>query len=159
MYKENESEVLTDIEQEIYMDPVSRGVRLLNYIIDQLMIFALFIFIIAVLFVIDNNHSADINDYWLLQQTVPAKIWQLVINMIAFISYYTVFEAATKGRTIGKLVTGSIAVTDSGNQLTFKIALLRSLCRLIPFEPLSAAFGDRPWHDSITKTTVIKKTW
>jgi uncharacterized RDD family membrane protein YckC len=159
MYQENEPEVLTDIGQEIYMDPVSKGVRFVNYLIDQLMVCTVFMFIIIVLFVIDHKPGADIQNYWLLQQTLPAKLWQLVINIVAFISYYTFFETTTKGRTIGKMVTRSIAVTESGNQLTFKTALLRSLCRLIPFEPVAALFVDRPWHDTITKTTVIKKTW
>jgi hypothetical protein len=39
--------------------------------------------------------------------------------------------------------------------LTFKDALLRSLCRLIPFEVFSG-FGV-PWHDSLTNTMVVKK--
>lgn len=158
MYQENESEVLTDIAQEIYMDPVSKGVRLANYVIDRLMIYALVFIFFIILFAIDYNQGRDFKENWLLQETLSAKVWQLVISIIAITGYYTVWETITRGRTIGKLVTGSIAVTEDGKPLTFKTAFLRSICRLIPFNAFSA-LGERPWHDSITKTTVIKKTW
>jgi hypothetical protein len=40
----------------------------------------------------------------------------------------------------------------------FGTMVLRSLCRLIPFEPFSFLGSDaRGWHDSITKTRVVRK--
>jgi uncharacterized RDD family membrane protein YckC len=63
---------------------------------------------------------------------------------------------ATKGRTLGKLITGTAAVKDDGTALTFKDVLLRSVCRLIPFEPISILFGGF-WHDTLAHTMVIKK--
>ena len=39
--------------------------------------------------------------------------------------------------------------------LDWEDAFMRSLCRLIPFDPLSA-FAGHPWHDELSKTKVIK---
>jgi hypothetical protein len=43
--------------------------------------------------------------------------------------------------------------------MSAKTVLLRTLCRIVPFEPFSA-FGGHPWHDKWTRTYVIdvKKT-
>ncbi|HEX2627520.1 MAG TPA: RDD family protein, partial [Chitinophagaceae bacterium] len=64
-------------------------------------------------------------------------------------------EKLFQGYTIGKLLTGTRAVRNDGKELTWKDAIVRSLCRMIPFEVLSG-FAYRPWHDSITKTTVVQ---
>ncbi|MBK6634385.1 MAG: hypothetical protein IPG38_08770 [Chitinophagaceae bacterium] len=53
------------------------------------------------------------------------------------------------------MVTGTRAIRQDGNELTFKDALLRSLCRLVPFEVFSG-FNILTWHDSWTETMVIK---
>jgi uncharacterized RDD family membrane protein YckC len=63
-------------------------------------------------------------------------------------------EGIFKGTTLGKWITGTKAVTEAGKDISFKDAFLRSACRLIPFEVFSG-FGT-PWHDSFTKTIVIK---
>jgi|RhiMetdeSRZDD1v2_1073273.scaffolds.fasta_scaffold35634_3 uncharacterized RDD family membrane protein YckC len=157
MYQENESEVLTDIEQAIYMDPVSKGVRFTNYVIDLISLCALIFGVFIIWAMINYAHFEQFVAN-LRQDTLSAKLWQIIMNVVITCGYYTVFETATRGRTIGKLVTGSIAVTEDGNPLTFKTAFLRSICRLIPFNAFSA-LGNRPWHDSLSKTTVIKKTW
>jgi uncharacterized RDD family membrane protein YckC len=78
-----------------------------------------------------------------------------LVGILNYLLYYTFCEKVFKGYTLGKLITGTRAIRDDGNELTFKDAILRSLSRLVPFEALSA-FGYSPWHDSWTKTTVIK---
>ena len=157
MYQENESEVLTDIEQEIYMDPVSKGVRFTNYIIDLISLCAVIFAVFIIWALVNYSHFEQfVNN--LQKDTLSAKLWQILLNVVITGGYYTIFETATRGRTIGKFVTGSIAVTEDGNPLTFKTAFLRSICRLIPFELVSGLF-DRPLHDKISKTIVIKKTW
>ena len=69
--------------------------------------------------------------------------------------YYTFCEKVFNGYTLGKLVTGTRAVREDGGELTWKNAILRSLSRMVPFEPFSI-WGDGLWHDSWTKTMVIK---
>lgn len=65
-------------------------------------------------------------------------------------------EAATGGKTLGKLITGTRAVMDDGSRLTPSKAFLRYLVRLVPFEAFSALGSPSyPWHDRWTKTIVI----
>jgi uncharacterized RDD family membrane protein YckC len=72
-------------------------------------------------------------------------------------AYYAVPEAMS-GRTLGKLITGTKAVTQEGLPLSPGQAIGRTLCRFIPFEPFSFLGGaGKPtgWHDRIPKTKVI----
>jgi uncharacterized RDD family membrane protein YckC len=69
--------------------------------------------------------------------------------------YYTLCERLFRGKTLGKLLTGTKVIREDGAKFTFTNALLRSIFRLVPFEPFSIFF-DRPWHDSWTRTTVIR---
>lgn len=81
---------------------------------------------------------------------------EFMMNLVLTVLYYTFLEGLT-GRSIGKLVTGTKVVDANGNPPGFGRAFLRSLCRFIPFEPFSFLGSDaRGWHDSITKTWVIK---
>ena len=79
----------------------------------------------------------------------------LIIGYFNYIVYYTFCEFAFKGYTLGKLITGTKAIRNDGDTLTFRDAILRSLSRVVPFEPLSI-FGGTLWHDRWTNTTVIK---
>jgi uncharacterized RDD family membrane protein YckC len=73
-----------------------------------------------------------------------------------FAIYYAIFESTT-GVTLGKLVTGTKIIGEDGQRPPFGKMLQRSLCRIIPFEPLSYLGSDaRGWHDTITKTWVVK---
>jgi uncharacterized RDD family membrane protein YckC len=86
--------------------------------------------------------------------------WQLLvlsylISILNYLFYYTLCEKLFKGVTLGKLITGTKAVRENGENLSLKDALLRSLTRLVPFEAFSA-FNGHPWHDRWTKTMVIK---
>ncbi|MBI5857975.1 MAG: RDD family protein [Sphingobacteriales bacterium] len=89
------------------------------------------------------------------QTTLDVLLVSYIFGIFNYLIYYTICEKAFKGYTLGKLITGTRAICDDGQELTFKHAILRSLCRLVPFEAFSG-FGDRPWHDSWTKTSVVK---
>jgi len=78
-----------------------------------------------------------------------------LIGYSSVILYASIMEAFNKGRTIGKLITGTYAVRNNGQPLDFGTALKRSFCRIVPLEPFSG-FGT-PWHDKWTDTTVVKK--
>lgn len=78
-----------------------------------------------------------------------------IIGAVNIIFYYTICETLFRGYTLGKLISGTRAIRENGEELRFKDALLRSLCRLVPFEWFSG-FGYRPWHDSWTNTTVVR---
>ena len=71
--------------------------------------------------------------------------------------FYFVFFESLIGRTPGKLLTGTRVVDEQGQKPSFGQILGRSLARMLPFEPLSF-FGaeNRGWHDSLSKTYVVK---
>jgi uncharacterized RDD family membrane protein YckC len=45
-------------------------------------------------------------------------------------------EAST-GKTVGKYVTGTQVLTEDGEQPSVGTIFIRTLCRIIPFEPFS----------------------
>lgn len=76
--------------------------------------------------------------------------------LVAYISYYVGFETCF-GRTIGKFITVTIVVDAEGNIPSFGQILLRTLCRFIPFEPISSIFSFRAWHYRLSQTYLIDK--
>ena len=155
------ADLLEEFEQSVNLTPVSPGLRFVNMLVDTIALYAL-VFILAFFIGMMAATSASASEsYDYEASTEDGGSLQLILTLlwiVFIVGYYTVFEYAAKGRTLGKLATGTVAVREDGSKLTFKDAFVRSLCRLIPFEAFSA-FGYRPWHDSLSKTIVVKKTW
>lgn len=147
-------DLLQEFELTVDITPVSPGLRFVNYLIDLIAFYALSFIVgmlYAVLGAVNAYSGGTVSD-----DSGSIQLLLFLSLMLVMVAYYTLFEFFAKGRTLGKLATGTMAVRDDGSNLTFKDALLRTLCRFIPFEIFSA-FGYRPWHDSLTKTWVIKK--
>jgi len=70
--------------------------------------------------------------------------------------YYGLFESFS-ARTPAKHITGTKVVMRDGTKPDSTAILIRTLCRLIPFEAFSFLFGQFAigWHDSISKTLVV----
>ena len=60
-------------------------------------------------------------------------------------------------RTFGKYFTKTIVVKHDGSRPNMKSIMIRTLSRLIPFEPFSFLTADRGWHDTLSVTYVVKK--
>ncbi|MBF0344838.1 MAG: protein kinase [Nitrospirae bacterium] len=67
--------------------------------------------------------------------------------------YYTAFEFAS-GKSIAKFITHTRVVRADGSKPDISHIIIRSLLRIIPFEPLSFLFN-KDWHDSMSKTIVV----
>ncbi|MBC7848103.1 MAG: RDD family protein [Chitinophagaceae bacterium] len=152
----NELNLLQDFDDEMQVQPASKGARFFTLLIDLACYYALaviygFIFGLAL-----ASNGGDIQDSYLFQNTGSALFLRYLISFALFLTYYTIMEGATKGRTVGKFITGTRAVREDGSAITWKDAFLRTLCRFVPFEPFSG-LGVRPWHDEWTRTEVIKK--
>ncbi len=137
---EAQTDLLEDIHQEIFYEPVSAGIRFANYLVDMVI---LYILLVALLLVLRN--------YLPMENTG----FSYLVTYLLLVIYYTVMEGVTKGKTIGKLVTGTVAIRADGALFTFYDAMVRSLCRIVPFEPLTT-FNGNPWHDKWTNTKVVK---
>ncbi|RXJ52587.1 RDD family protein [Gelidibacter gilvus] len=82
-------------------------------------------------------------------------IEESLIDFILIVFYYFVFESLTF-RSLGKYVTKTKVIMTNGAEPRPKDILIRSLCRIIPFDGLSflGAKG-KGWHDAISKTYVV----
>ena len=65
-------------------------------------------------------------------------------------------EAITKGRSLGKIITGTKAVNDDGSNIGSGTAFKRGFSRIVPFEIFTALGSPSyPWHDKWNHTYVI----
>lgn len=78
-----------------------------------------------------------------------------LFGIVLITSYFTFLEYYFNGKSLGKMVTKTRALTVHGESLSVNDAMARSLSRLIPFEAFSFLGDGRGWHDSISKTIVI----
>ena len=119
--------------------------RIGNLILDIvfLNVFA-FVFGMAIVLTDVQYIFEGINSFW--------------FTVLLYFIYCVNFEAFWGGRTVGKLITGTKVVNKNGTKITFWKAIARSLCRLIPFDPISFLTWDGKldgWHDKFTRTTVV----
>jgi uncharacterized RDD family membrane protein YckC len=129
------------------------GLRFANYLIDSIVNFVGFFIVAMILVILSLALDIPFMNFF-YGDDILSKVHQYIFLLIVYVSIYTITETASKGRTLGKLITGTKAVKEDGSPLTKKDAFIRSLCRMIPFEALSA-FSDQFWHDRISKTAVI----
>ncbi len=153
-----EQHLFTEQDQFHYTE-ASTGQRFLNYLVDALLMqyglsFATGYVLARIVVAISPETAYE----WFVTRSesldVIASYYLLAI--INYLIYYTFCEKLFKGYTLGKLITGTRAIRTDGSELTGKDAFLRSLSRLVPFEAFSIWFGNGLWHDSWTKTMVVK---
>lgn len=130
----------------------SSGSRFLNYILDIVVIIAL-IFALSFIFAVLAS-LLDLNEFLLWMGNLSDWEGQLIFVLIS-IFYYSLTEGLF-GRSLGKLITGTVVVDENGEKPSFGVILKRTLCRLIPFDSFSF-LGSRGWHDSISETYVVNK--
>lgn len=62
-------------------------------------------------------------------------------------------------KTPGKYLTETIVIDEYGNKPSLNQLILRSLIRIVPFEPFSCLDkNSRGWHDKWSNTFVVKNT-
>lgn len=133
----------------------TQGQRLANFFIDYicqiLLLFAL-LFAVAIFALLAGN------DTIMARIEGMNRIEEYGIGIVILLVYYNVFEIFF-ARTIGKFITNTVVVDVNGEKPESQEILIRSLCRLIPFDAFSfLGAPDKGWHDSISKTYVVKKT-
>lgn len=135
----------------------TQGQRFLNFIIDNILMRLTLTY--ASGYVVGQILQVIAPEFLLRLLDDDSKVGLYVLSymivIINYLVYYTLCEKLFKGQTLGKFITGTKALRTDGQELTFKDALLRSLCRLVPLEIFSG-FGV-PWHDAWTNTMVVKK--
>ena len=131
--------------------------RCINFIIDNLVMRFTLAYATGILFafVVRFFFPALAELLFAEDSMLALLVATYMISRVNYAIYYSLSEKYFNGYTLGKLVTGTRAIREDGDELTWKNAIHRSFSRFLPFEFLSG-FGTKPWHDSWTKTTVIK---
>ncbi|MGE8339655.1 RDD family protein [Flavobacterium sp. ACN2] len=90
------------------------------------------------------------------------SIWKRFVTDSTYLAFFTFlmlnyfFMECFFGTTMGKFATGLVVVTENGMKPNFIKILIRTLCRVIPFDVLSfLGKSGSFWHDSISKTYVV----
>jgi uncharacterized RDD family membrane protein YckC len=130
----------------------SAGKRLANYLIDLVGFYVFMYFFSYVLLIISYDLAVIIYG----EGDSATELLGSLIILIFYGMYMGLLEALLKGRSLGKFITGTIVVNEDGTRISEQSALLRGLCRAVPFNAFSA-LGSRcyPWHDRWTKTYVV----
>ena len=72
-----------------------------------------------------------------------------------FFFYYFIFEVALQ-RTPAKFITGTKVIMPDGTKPSISAFSKRTLCRFVPFEPLSGIHKGIWWHDRWSGTQVVR---
>jgi len=157
-----ESGIADELTSIIQYEYASTGQRFLNWLIDNLLmrfglIYATGYAAGVLLALMAPDYVRTLQLKQALGEDVMGDLILVgaIITILSYVFYYTICEKFFKGYTLGKLITGTRVIREDGQELTFKDAILRSLSRLVPFEAFSG-FALRPWHDTWTKTMVVK---
>lgn len=138
-------------EPEYHLVQASMGKRFANYLVDLLVFYALVFAGGFVLAIISPQTIESINE-----DDPGFNLLDRLFTLLLYGLYMFVVEAAFKGKSLGKLITGTRAVNEDGTDVTAKAAFFRGLSRAVPFNALSALGNPTyPWHDKWTKTYVI----
>ncbi len=148
---ETQNNLLTEFTEPLFQY-ASAGQRFLNYIIDTIAFYILYLIILSFLgfFMMDTFSSGTSENIGLI---IALMTYGLAIFIM--LAYYTLLEGS-KGKTLGKLITKTKVVTETGEPISYGKAFIRTLIRFVPFEFLSGFSGTTMWHDQWTKTMVVK---
>lgn len=131
----------------------SKGQRLLNFVIDLFIIYVIEISIGTTIILIGDLTKSDTASNWVSSLSV---VESLFFGLVILFFYYSTTEMYFF-RTFGKYFTKTMVVKHDGSRPNMKSIMIRTLSRLIPFEPFSFLNTERGWHDTLSVTYVVKK--
>lgn len=130
----------------------SGGKRFLNYIVDLVCGIGFILLLFAATGVLEAfGVIGGVEDWLESLGTLEERVFFSLLLSLYFILMEGLF-----GRTIGKLITGTKVIGLDGLHPGWGTIILRSLARLVPFEPFSFLGSEGSgWHDRWTDTRVI----
>lgn len=133
--------------------PVTTGKRFAHYLIDLTAIWVIH-FGISLLLTYSLGYVPELSVPF-----VPSFFFFVgdLIFASVLLVYYGFFEISFQ-KTPGKMITKTIVINEFAEKPEFPEMILRTLCRLIPFEALSClGENSRDWHDRLSRTWVISE--
>lgn len=129
------------------------GKRLANFLIDLVVFYLLFFLLGIFLAIVAPSWVENIDDssgFGLIDRLISLVIYALYMGLV---------EGITKGKSLGKLITGTRAVKLDGSPIGWGEAFGRGFSRAVPFCAFSALGSPpNPWQDSWTSTMVIDES-
>lgn len=122
----------------------SQTSRIVHLIIDSISALILGAFF---LIVIDLTYKDPFDE--------SIELFSQTMVYLIMLSYYFIMEYKFQ-KTLGKFLTKSRVVHIDGSKPKLSDILLRTLCRLIPFEWLSYLFSNDGFHCKLSNTRVVK---
>ncbi|MCJ7933220.1 MAG: RDD family protein [Chryseobacterium sp.] len=138
--------ILTIVEY----NKASLGIRFVNNLLDLIVLIVINVIISNISNILYEITSVDFFYFY----SNGGIFWELFIGNFNCFLYYFLMENYLDGRTVGKYITGTKAISTDGTKPTTQQIVYRNLARLIPFDGLSF-FGVNGWHDSWSDTRVI----
>lgn len=130
--------------------------RFVNYFIDLFFLY----FVIIVLFGMVGAAYAFVAGDDLMSIANEMENINPLLDRLITMTFYALgmfaIEYFTKGRSLGKLITGTKVVKTDGSPLTANDLLKRNFSRIVPFDAISFV-GNNGWHDKWSDTRVVKK--
>jgi len=122
---------------------VSSTLRFIHFIVDIISFFIInFILTILITFFFKIDSNKNILPFW-------------IIMIISFFINYAFMEYKFQ-KTLGKFFTKTKVVNLNGEKPSLNDIIVRSFCRLIPFDRISFLFAKNGFHDGISNTRVVK---
>lgn len=147
--EQNDPKDLLSSPEYVYVQ-ASTGKRFANYMID-LIAFYLFLGIVGLIIGAIVPGTLSMSD-----SSLEFNLMDRILTLLIYGVFMGFTEGIGKGKTIGKLITGTRAINEDGSNISFRTAALRGLSRAVPFEAFSALRSpSHPWHDKWTETIVI----
>jgi len=146
---------VTDIlVPEEYQSRASTGKRFANYIIDLVLFYVIF-FVIGIILALSSPAIAESLES---AETPGFRLVDRLLTLVLYGLYMSVIEAVFKGKSLGKIITGTRAVNLDGSRISTVTAFARGFSRAVPFCAFSA-FGtpSNPWQDKWTNTMVVEE--
>jgi uncharacterized RDD family membrane protein YckC len=133
------------------LEVATQGTRFGTYVIDRILSFGLSMVLAMAYFAMNPAAAESFDD-----TTASGKLLDYASGYLSLILYYVFFETVCNGRTVGKMICGTRALTVEGEIMSLGTVVKRTLCRIVPFDALSflGAFGNG-WHDRWSDTMVV----
>lgn len=142
---------MQDIEQELDICQDAKPVlRFINYVVDLLSFYALLV--VTILLIALTAYGPQI--FAAIDRM--SDLLDFVLLHVLYGLYLLIVEGVCKGKTLGKLLTGTRVVSERTQAFGWRDALGRGAMRMIPLEYFTACTG-APFHDQWTATRVVKE--
>ncbi|KAA5536848.1 RDD family protein [Taibaiella lutea] len=146
----NSTSIFEELESQIVL--ASQGKRFLNYLIDVLVFYGVMMVIGMVFGILGMDAALN----FLASDEPGNKLLSSLFSILLYALITGATEAIFKGKTLGKLITGTKAVNEDGSTISAATAFKRGFSRAVPFCAFSALGNPSyPWQDRWTNTYVM----